>query len=493
MSGPVPSSPPRSPDRARPVTDGDDFRNHIPTVDDSGKRVWVYPRKPRGRFYTARGVLSLFLLAFLVAGPWLKIQGNPVLMMNIVERRFAILGQIFWPQDMFIFVLMLLIVFVMVVLSSAVYGRIWCGWLCPQTVLMELVFRKVEYWIEGDAHAQRKLRTAPWSAGKFSRKLLKHSVFLVLSFGVGNLLLGYIIGGDALVDLVRDDPRSHLEGLTAMLLFTGLFYGIFARFREQACTFICPYGRFQSGLLDNDSIVVAYDFCRGEKRGRRKRGESPEDRATRGAGDCIDCGMCVDVCPTGIDIRNGTQMECVNCTACIDACDGVMDRMKFSRGLIRYASQNQIEQGRTGLHLTPRLYLYSALLLGLGGLLSVLLLSRTEVEASLLRSPGTLYQEAADGDYINLYLVKVVNKTPDDIPVDFRLVRPPGRVTVPGGLLQAKARDLTSGAVVVQLPPEALSGTSTPVEIGVYQGDRLIQTVHSTFMGPASAGSGGRR
>ena len=260
-----------------------------------------------------------------VRGPFVRINGNPLLLINIVERKFVILGQIFWPQDMIMFAVALLIFITGIIIFTAAYGRLWCGWTCPQTVLMEMVFRKIEYLIEGDSHQQRALDKAPWTADKILKKAGKHAIFFGLSFLIGNTLLAYIIGTEQLFQIITDNPAKHVEGLTAMILFTLVFYAIFARFREQACTFICPYGRLQSTLLDENTIVVAYDYKRGEKRGPLHRGQSVEQRRAAGSGDCIACRQCVMVCPTGIDIRNGTQMECVHCTACIDACDDVMD------------------------------------------------------------------------------------------------------------------------------------------------------------------------
>ncbi|MBN8247251.1 MAG: cytochrome c oxidase accessory protein CcoG, partial [Verrucomicrobia bacterium] len=321
----------------RPVNWGD-FREHLPTASRDGSRRWLYPALPSGRWYRWRTLLSWALLGVLFAGPFIRIQGNPLLMFNIVERKFAILGRIFWPQDTILFAVAMLIFFAGIMIFTTAFGRLWCGWTCPQTVLMELVFRKLEHRIEGDPAARRALDAAPWSLRKLGIKGLKHGLFLALSFLIGNTLLAYIIGSDALYRIITDDPRQHLTGLGFMLAFTLLFYAIFARFREQACTFICPYGRFQSALLDENTMVVAYDHRRGEARAPWRRDESPEQRRAHDHGDCVNCRQCVSVCPTGIDIRDGIQMECVNCTACMDACDTIMDRIGRPQGLIRYAS-----------------------------------------------------------------------------------------------------------------------------------------------------------
>lgn len=463
------------------------FRDHIPTADQkTGKRIWIYPRKPSGTLYRARTWLSWFLLAIMFAGPFLRINGNPLLMMNIPERRFSVFGVLFWPQDFYLFALMLVAAFVMIVLFTAVYGRIWCGWLCPQTVLMEMVFRKIEYALEGDASEQRRLHEAPWTAGKMARKALKHGIFFALSFVIGNWLLMYIIGSEAWIKLVTDNPLNHLRGLSAMVAFTAIFYGIFSRFREQACTFVCPYGRFQSVLLDNNSIVVAYDHRRGEPQQRYSKLQPYEQRKSEGIGDCINCQVCVDVCPTGIDIRNGTQMECVNCTACIDACNGIMNRVGFPPGLIRFASANGIATGQK-LKITPRIVGYTLLLVILTGLIAFLLTTRTEVETNLLRAPGTLYQTQPNGDISNLYLVKLMNKTTRDVPVELRLEKPEGRLQIAGQALIAPPRGLAESAVIISLPPSALTQSSLPIEVGVYHDGRKLKTLKTNFLAPTPA------
>jgi cytochrome c oxidase accessory protein FixG len=462
--------PPDKPEsRAEPAVqqvNWGDFRDHLATADKEGRRQWLYPRRPRGRFYRARSWLSWLLLAVMFAGPFVRIHGNPLLLLNVVERKFVILGQIFWPQDMILSAVTLLIFFTGIIVFTAAFGRLWCGWTCPQTVLMEMVFRKIEYWIEGDASAQRALARAPWTASKFGRKLSKHAIFLALSFLVGNTLLAYIIGSGSLFAIVTDNPSNHLQGLSFMILFTLVFYGIFARFREQACTFICPYGRLQSTILDENSIVVAYDYRRGEQRGPLRGGRSSDQRRQQGLGDCVNCFECVTVCPTGIDIRNGTQMECVQCTACIDACDRVMERIGRPRGLIRYASLNGIERGDR-LRLTPRLAGYSVLLLGLVGVWAFLVFTRSDVETTLLRAPGALFQQMPDGHFSNLYTVKVVNKTSREMPVELRLENTGGNLQVMGAGIVVPPEKLAETSVLIDLDPSAMKPGTTPLVVGV--------------------------
>jgi cytochrome c oxidase accessory protein FixG len=460
-----------------------DFRDRLVTADKEGRRVWLYPRKPHGRFYRARTAVSWVLLSIMFAGPFIRIGGNPLLLLNFMERKFVVLGQIFWPQDMFISAVTLLIFFTGIIVFTSAFGRLWCGWTCPQTVLMEMVFRKLEYLIEGDSSAQRALAAASWSAGKVLKKASKHIIFFALSFLVGNTLLAYLIGTEQLFNIVSDNPARHVQGLAFMVLFTVVFYAIFARFREQACTFICPYGRLQSTLLDENSIIVAYDNKRGENRGALRRSVTPQQRQQAGQGDCIDCFQCVNVCPTGIDIRNGTQMECVHCTACIDACDAVMDKIKRPRGLIRYASLNGIQRAE-GLRFTPRLIGYSVLLLALIGFWTFLVFTRSDVQATLLRAPGALFQQMPNGRFSNLYTVKIVNKTSHAVPIELKLENTAGDLQVLGGDLIVAPEKLAETSILIELDRRQLFTGQTRLVVGLYSKGRKIETLKTSFIGP---------
>ena len=478
----MPPSPQKTPPSA--TVPEADFRDHLATADQEGRRRWIYPRQVSGKYYRWRTWFSWLLLLIMFGGPFITINGNPLLMMNIPERKFIVLGQIFWPQDMIIFAFALLLFLTGIAIFTAAYGRLWCGWACPQTVMMEMVFRKIEYLIDGDARQQQELAAAPWNAAKLAKRIGKHLIFFALSFLVGNVLLSYIIGWRELCQIITDPPAQHLTGLTFMILFSLLFYGIFARFREQACTFICPYGRFQSALLDENSIVVAYDYKRGEKRAPLKREQIFGDRRFAGFGDCVACNRCVAVCPTGIDIRNGTQLECVHCTACMDACDRVMTKTGAAPGLIRYASLNGIERGE-GLRLTPRLIGYSVVLVVLAAILGVMLFTRADVEATLLRAPGSLFQQMPDGRYSNLYTVRVINKTSREMPVALRLESPAGSLEVMGqGDLSVAPQMLSENSVLIELDPAAMKSGATPVVIGVYSNGKKVQTLKTAFIGP---------
>ncbi len=456
------------------------FRDSISTVDKQGKRVWVYPKKPKGKLTRWRQRLAYVLVALLLVGPFLRIGGEPLLMINLVERRFVFFGQSFWPQDFLIFVLGFLAFIVFVALFTVAFGRLFCGWACPQTVFMEHVFRRIEYFIEGDWKQQMALNKAPWSAGKLGKKTAKHIIFFSISFLIGNVFLAYIIGSDALIQIIREPASEHMVGLSAMVLFSGAFYGNFAFFREQACTTVCPYGRLQGVLLDRKSIVIAYDHVRGEQRAKFRKGEV---RSDVGKGDCIDCRACVHVCPTGIDIRNGTQLECVNCTACIDACDHMMEGVGLPTGLIRFASETEIAD-KQPFRFTLRLKAYSAVLLAIVAVLGALILMRSDVDSTLLRTPGMLYQQRDDGRVSNLYAIKSVNKTQRTLPLRLELLNLEGEVQVIGKELELAPGELAQTELFIILPKDQLDGIKTKVVVGVYSGDKLLKKVKTTFMGP---------
>lgn len=476
--------PAHDPHHASQEADLHDYRDHLSTADKRGHRQWIYAKQPHGQWTQRRTWLSWALIGIMFTGPFIHLNGNPLLMMNLVERRFSILGQLFWPQDAVIFAVAMLVFLTGIIFFTTAFGRLWCGWTCPQTVMMEMVFRKIEYAIEGDALQQKKLAAAPWTLNKLARKSTKLGVFFVLSFIIGNTLLAYIIGSDALFQIVKEDPRQHLAGLTFMVLFTLLFFAIFARFREQACTFICPYGRLQSAMLDENSMVVAYDYKRGEQRGKLQHGQPLVHRIASGHGDCIDCHQCVAVCPTGINIRDGIQMECVHCTACMDACDAVMDKVGSPRGLIRYASLNSIEKG-VPFRFTARMGLYVAFLCGLIALFFVLVFTRPAVETVLLRAPGSMFMQTADGKVENLYTLKLVNKTMRDLTLEMKLENVPGTLEIMGDkTLHVAPGRLAETSMLIQLDPRTLTGSTTKLIIGVYSEGKKLQTVKTGFIGP---------
>jgi len=466
----------------------ENFRDSIGTIDDKGKRAWVFPKKPSGRFYQYRKWVSYGLLIFLFASPFIKINGNQFLLFNVLERRFNIFGFPFWPQDFHLFVVSMLIGVIFITFFTVAFGRIFCGWICPQTIFLEMVFRRIEYWIEGDRGKQIRLSKQPWNADKIRKKGLKFVVFLIISFLIANVFLAYLIGSDRVVQYVLEGPTSHLSTLISLTIFTAVFYFVFAWFREQVCIIACPYGRLQGVLLDNKSIIVAYDHKRGEGEKGRKKYRKNEDRNTVGHGDCIDCFQCVHVCPTGIDIRNGTQLECVNCTACIDECDHIMDSINLPKGLIRYTSEDNIEK-KTPFKLTPRLKGYIAVLAILTSVLIGMLFLRNDVEANILRLPGQLYERKDNNIISNVFTYKLVNKTTYEIKdVSFKLLSHDGTIQLVSTTSKfiVPKQAIAEGTLFIEIDNARLTGDRNMLKIGVYAGDKLIESTTANFLGPRS-------
>jgi cytochrome c oxidase accessory protein FixG len=467
-----------------PTDTPDGFRNKVSSIGEEGARNWIYPKKPAGKFYNARTVVSVLLLAFLFGAPFLKVNGHPFMLFNILERKFVFFGLVFFPQDMYLVVLGILTALVSIFLFTAIFGRVWCGWLCPQTVFLEMLFRKIEFFFEGDGRQQRQYNAAPMTPGKAVKKVLKQVIFFALSFFIANMFLSYIIGVDELWKIVTAPPSQHLTGFIAITIFSFLFYGVFAWFREQACIVVCPYGRYQSALVDANTIVVTYDFKRGEPRGKlvkidpkRTAAESIPPR-----GDCVDCKQCVEVCPTGIDIRNGIQLECVNCTACMDACDAVMTKIKKPKGLIRYTSLTAVREGRFKW-LSPRVLGYASVWVVVTSLFLFFFLTRPLTEVLILRQPGSLAQKQANGDMLNFYLLQVVNKQPHDVPIELKVLSPNnGNVTMIGEFASVPGIAEKTGRFFLTIPKEETAQGDLNVKFGVYSQGKLLKEVDTKFL-----------
>ncbi|MBN8642021.1 MAG: cytochrome c oxidase accessory protein CcoG [Flavobacteriales bacterium] len=464
----------------------DSFRDTIATIDSKGKRAWITPKIPVGRFYDKRKLLSYFLLIFLLGAPFVKINGNQFLMFNVLERKFNIFSFPFWPQDFHLFVISMIIGVVGLALFTVAFGRIFCGWFCPQTIFMEMVFRRIEFWIEGDRAAQMRLAKQDWDAEKIRKKVIKFVIFFLISFIIANVFLAYLISSDELIKFIKEGPTKNASTLIALLIFTAVFYFIYAWFREQVCIIACPYGRMQGVLLDNKTINVAYDHVRGEGTTGRAKFNKNEDRAALGKGDCIDCKVCVHVCPTGIDIRNGTQLECINCTACIDECDTIMEKVGLPKGLIRYASEDEIVK-KEKFKLTTRMKGYIAVLAILTGVFIGMLFLRNDVEATVLHLPGQLFQHKGD-KISNIYTYKIVNKTEVTFEdVTFKLITPKGEVKLVGNAkIKVPKQGLAKGTLFIEIDPAYLTGDKTELEMAVYNGNKIIETTSTNFIGPRS-------
>ncbi|AKD57447.1 cytochrome c oxidase accessory protein CcoG [Spirosoma radiotolerans] len=463
-------------------------QKHAPKPDmTGGKRQWLYPRVVKGRYYRWRTLVAWVLLALFFGGPFLSRDGQPLFLFNVLERKFNFFGVTFWPQDFHLVAIGMLAFIVFISLFTVVYGRVWCGWACPQTVFMEMVFRKIETAIEGDANTRKRLDAAPWTTEKLLKKGTKYTVFFLISFVISNTFLAYIIGKDELLQIITDDPMNHLGGLMAILIFTGVFYAVFAWLREIVCTTICPYGRLQGVLLDRKSVVVAYDDRRGEPRGKMQKptaiNHTWQPLSFAPKGDCIDCKLCVQVCPTGIDIRKGIQMECISCTACIDACDEVMDKIGRPQGLIRHDSLEGI-QTRKPWRFSGRMMAYSLVLLLIMGVWGYLLAGRTDLETTILRAPGQLFQRESGGRISNLYLVEVVNKTHHTRPVTFRVTYPGAQLKMVQPLVRVPADELAKGMLFILLPEKAIHQNSTHLEIEVLSEGVVLDNIKTTFLGP---------
>lgn len=459
------------------------FRDSIGTVRDDGKRKWIYPRKPKGKFYNWRTYLSYVLLAILFAGPFIKIDGQPFLLLNIFENKFVIFGAVFWPQDTYLLIFMLLIFMVFIILFTVVFGRVFCGWFCPQTLFMEMVFRKVEYWIEGDANQQRKLNAMPWNKEKILKKTGKMAIFSFISLLIGHTAMAYLIGIESTLEIVSQPPTENWAGFIGLLTFSGIFLFVFSWFREQACIVVCPYGRLQGVLLDNNSMSVIYDYVRGEPRGKiRKNAVASIEEPPQG--DCVDCTLCVQVCPTGIDIRNGIQMECVNCTACMDACDEVMIKVNRPTGLIRIDSEKGVKEGTKKL-MTPRVVGYSFVLVVLFGVFVSLLWTRSDLEATVTRFRGMTYQEREGGQISNLYEVSFINKTFDLQDVELRPTDADYRIEVVGDdnwTLAGQAR--LEGRFFIVTDQDKISSNQNDIDLLLLQNGEVIDEITTSFVGP---------
>jgi len=454
------------------------FRDRHSNTTKEGKRKWVYALKPKGKLYNYRKWLSWFYFALFFALPLLKVNGMPLLQLNFSEGRFILFTKIFWPNDFFIFAVAMIAMIIFIALFTIIYGRVFCGWICPQTVFLEFLFRPIEWAIEGNPAQQKKLDAAPWTGNKIFKKGLKHVIYFFISFLIAHTFLAYILGIDEVWKLVTHPISENIGIFFGLLFFTGLFFIVFAYVRDIVCTTICPYGRLQSVLFDKDTMQVSYDYGRGEPRGKILK------NAEQSLGDCVDCKLCVQVCPTGIDIRDGVQMECVGCTACIDACNAVMQKVNRPQGLIRMASENEIEK-KEKFHFNFRMKAYTGILIVLTGLMTFLIITRNSVDTSISRVKGQLYQEIGTDSLSNLFSAKIINKTKKDVPYEFRLESVPGKIRmINAHKMQLKGESVNDVTFFIDIPRSTIKKRTTDIKIGVYSNGEQLQVVKSKFLGP---------
>ncbi|MGN8068854.1 cytochrome c oxidase accessory protein CcoG [Mucilaginibacter sp. 22184] len=449
---------------------------------ETPKRQWLYPLIRKGKLYHWRSRITYVYLAVFFAGPYLRINGQPFLLLDFINRQFVILGQVFWPQDIFLFALASLVFLLAIVLFTIAFGRIFCGWICPQTIFMELVFRKIEVWIEGSPAKAKKLDAGPLTREKIFKKGTKHALFIFISFLISNTFLAYIIGSGSLIRIVTEPVKTHWVGFISIWLFTLVFYLIYSRVREQVCTLFCPYGRLQGVMIDQHTLVVAYNDIRGEPRGKLKK---KDDSLRQHKGDCVDCGLCVDVCPTGIDIRKGTQLECINCTACIDVCNDVMTKINRQPNLIGFYSENMIREKEKPAF-TWRMAGYGGVIFVMMAVLCYFIFSRANMDLAILRSAGMLYQEQP-GHYIsNIYNAEIINKSntdrnvdivPADPAIKIKYIQAPGEVNAGGS---------TKTVFFLMIQDKDIKAEKTDVKINLVFNKKIIQTVSTTFVGPSN-------
>ena len=452
------------------------FRDRPTTFSKEGKRVWLFPKMPQGKLYNIRRLIAWGLLVFFYAAPFLKFRGESLIFLNFMDRQFILFGHTFYPQDFHLLVLAIIALVVFIVLFTVIYGRIFCGWACPQTIFMEFLYRPIEYLIDGNSDKQKRLAQQEMDAVKALKRVLKHGIFLIVSFITILTFVAYITGTASLGVIIAGWPLQNFGILLGVLAFTGAHYFVFAWFREQVCTVVCPYGRLQGVMLDENTIQVAYDYKRGEPRGKGGEGKY---------GDCINCRKCVAVCPTGIDIRNGSQLECINCTACIDACNGVMHIMNRPKGLIRFASEKSISEG-VSIRFNARVIAYSLVLLALLTVIVYLFSVRGNVETNIIRAQGTLFQEYGPDSYSNLYNLEMVNKTNAQVRIELRLLSPQGEILIMGDSLRAAKDEVAQRNMLIVLKKSEVKASNNHLEIGVYQSGKLIDKISSTFVGPNS-------
>jgi cytochrome c oxidase accessory protein FixG len=456
----------------------------LPTMNQDGSRLWVHPRLSQGRFWRSRRIVAYVLMFVFFIIPYLRVAGKPLILLDLPRREFTLFGTTFLPTDMVLFQLLFVSVMIAIFLFTALLGRVWCGWGCPQTVYMEFLFRPIEHALEGGFRGSKRFDR---QGGVHPRRLLKWAIFLVLAMFLAHTFLAYFVGVETLLRWIRQSPVEHPTAFFVMAATTLLILFDFGWFREQTCLVACPYGRLQSVLLDRRSMIVGYDSRRGEPR-RKGIADRPAE-----AGDCIDCRMCVQTCPTGIDIRDGLQMECIHCTQCMDACDAVMTRIGRPVGLVRYTSRAELE-GLSRSWLRPRIVLYPAALAVTLGLFVFLLGTRSDTDVTVLRGRGAPYTVEQDGSVVNQVRVKVVNRGDAERRYTVELAGAEGaRLIAPINPLPVPAGAMRESGVFVVLPAGSFREGTKDVRFRVNDGAAFAREVPYRLVGPEEPEDRGER
>ncbi len=460
----------------------------LSTLNKDGSRRWLKPRPSPGRFLSARRLVAWILIAIFAAMPIIHINDKPAMFLDIVRREFTFFGKTFLPTDTLLLALLLLGTFFTIFFVTALYGRVWCGWACPQTVYLEFVYRPIERWADGEPGRAKK----PGQGGGF-RKAVKIFAFLAISFFLAHTFLAYFVGWESLRHWVFGSPLNHPVGFAVVLIVSAAMLFDFGFFREQTCILACPYGRFQSVMLDRQSMIVTYDPKRGEPRGRR-RNSTARDVALpvlaaepEKQGDCVDCKLCVTTCPTGIDIRDGLQMECVNCAQCIDACDSVMTKLGKPRGLIRYGSLAEIETGKPQSKFRPRIVIYPTIVVVLAAVFAGVLFTSKPANVNILRSRGLPFNTLPDGGIANQLRVKVINRKPSPESFSIAFLNAPDlRIEASENPLTVEARQTREEPILVVAPAGSFTNGRREITLLITDSTGITYTQPYRLLGPAA-------
>ena len=450
-------------------------RESVTTINRDGTRLFLHPADVNGLFTRLRRLFALLLIGIYASLPWIPINGNPAIFLDVLNRRFHLIGLTFTAQDLWLAFFFITGLGFSLFFVTALFGRLWCGWACPHTVFLEHVYRRIERWIEGDAPKRKKLDQQSWDASKLFKRGLKHALFVLISLTIAHFFLAYFVSIPQLYTWMKSSPAEHWSAFIFVFVASGLIYFNFAWFREQLCLVICPYGRLQSALIDDDSVIIGYDEKRGEPRGKATQS---------GIGDCIDCNRCVQVCPTGIDIRQGLQIECIGCANCIDACDTIMTKLNRPKGLVRYDSQNGFA-GKKKHILRPRIVLYFVLMLFGATAMTLSAMQLRSANMTLVRMTGMPYF-LTDTTVRNQYTVRIINKStePRTFTINHKIEDQTYEIRGIDDSIRVKGMSEEMRPIALMVPKENYAG-QFPVEFSLISSDgQTIMTRKVEFIGP---------